>query len=673
VGLLLLAAFPSFHQGMYIWTERGCNTTYAVSEPITVHFKTEFELTYELWVSRPEYPPSLQMTGLGDGSVKSVVLIVGEPPGEVTFVLRMPCLTEDAVFDDVYMYNAIAPTEMCVWGECTVYLQEYVDESSSQREHDPCRDVNCPITVCRGYDLWTQICVNGECVDYLLAEANSPQCGYDPCTGVECDNTCEGYDLWTQMCENGECAPSSLIEANSTQCGYDPCTDHCNNGKQDCGEYGVDCGGGCPFIDSDSDGVEDGMDLCPDTPCDRVDANGCETDVDEDDVPDCEDECPDERGDPSNRGCPDERVEYIVIIILIGGAAIGIIIIVLRVLVEEPPPPKPEEEILHQLNDLLDRLQENKENLHRVVGSFKGLLEKLENTLNIPKNLSLALKAAEKMIESLDKLFGALGATPLLPLKAILISVRTLLDGLSEIMEKVQISIIPVRRLMSKLKHIVSKATQSLENADEILDELNQNLKVFMPLLEELKKQEGAEELIPEKNKKAIHEIKRKLEPIIDALGDFSTELSKLMQELESKIDAISEELQEFSEISEALSDFVNDLDGVRSALQEIEETIEEIKKIPIIGWLLNAAEWTMEKIGDSIDWILEKTGIQKLIGELGKLGPVKKLIKIIEKVEKAQRELVEPLEELAKRLEEIETSADAAEQLMKELKKLFK
>ncbi|MGC1119775.1 MAG: HEAT repeat domain-containing protein [Candidatus Methanofastidiosia archaeon] len=66
----------------------------------------------------------------------------------------------------------------------------------------------------------------------------------------------------------------------------------------------MDCGGGCSFIDSDKDGVEDCMDFCPNSQCNIVDARGCETDLDNDGVADCEDDCPDKKGDASNRGCP---------------------------------------------------------------------------------------------------------------------------------------------------------------------------------------------------------------------------------------------------------------------------------------------------------------------------------------------------------------------------------
>ena len=67
-------------------------------------------------------------------------------------------------------------------------------------------------------------------------------------------------------------------------------------------------GAGTPkFVDSDGDGVEDGMDRCPNTPAGtRVDGYGCETDSDGDGVKDSKDKCPNTpRGVAVNAdGCP---------------------------------------------------------------------------------------------------------------------------------------------------------------------------------------------------------------------------------------------------------------------------------------------------------------------------------------------------------------------------------
>lgn len=169
------------------------------------------------------------------------------------------------------------------------------------------------------YELWaydalmnTQLLVSGvgEGNTYSIEEIITPPVG--PLTFVlkmPCEGECELCDL----CDYDQC--SVIVE------GEDPCKDHCTNQKQDCGEYGVDCGGGCPLTDSDSDGVEDCIDLCPNSRCDKVDADGCETDVDADGVIDCEDDCPHKKGDASNRGCPTTNV--FVIVSIIGVIAVG--------------------------------------------------------------------------------------------------------------------------------------------------------------------------------------------------------------------------------------------------------------------------------------------------------------------------------------------------------------
>jgi len=41
----------------------------------------------------------------------------------------------------------------------------------------------------------------------------------DPCAGVTCPNKCTGYNLYSQKCVNGVCVNDALIEANSPTCG----------------------------------------------------------------------------------------------------------------------------------------------------------------------------------------------------------------------------------------------------------------------------------------------------------------------------------------------------------------------------------------------------------------------------------------------------------------------
>ena len=63
---------------------------------------------------------------------------------------------------------------------------------------------------------------------------------------------------------------------------------------------------GCP-IDSDGDGVFDGLDMCPDTPAGvKVDSQGCPLDSDGDGVPDYKDKCPNTpKGEKvTAEGCP---------------------------------------------------------------------------------------------------------------------------------------------------------------------------------------------------------------------------------------------------------------------------------------------------------------------------------------------------------------------------------
>lgn len=83
---------------------------------------------------------------------------------------------------------------------------------------DPCDGVECE-DICIGCDLWSQVCVDGECEPYELIEVDSPECECE-CDGTEEGEKCYGYDLWHVYCDGCYWQKCELIEANSYQCGY---------------------------------------------------------------------------------------------------------------------------------------------------------------------------------------------------------------------------------------------------------------------------------------------------------------------------------------------------------------------------------------------------------------------------------------------------------------------
>lgn len=211
--------FISASEEQYVWTEKGCESEYAIGDTATVFYKTEEGILYELWIYNSVMKETLLTSGTGDGKTYTITVEILPPAGPLTFVFKMP------------------------------------------------RDKEC------------EICMKE----------------YDQCTvHVEKD-----------ICES---------------------TAHCYNGIKDCNEYGVDCGGGCPFKDSDEDGVGDCVDLCPDSACEKVDAKGCELDSDEDGVGDCQDVCPHEKGAAPD-GCPESEENSIwlivvAIVIILGGVVV---------------------------------------------------------------------------------------------------------------------------------------------------------------------------------------------------------------------------------------------------------------------------------------------------------------------------------------------------------------
>lgn len=276
IGFSFSAQVSNVGKEIAIWTDRGCPSTYMVGDPVIVYFQTPEDSGYEVMYTYGEGWDILA-EGKGDGNIHSVEITV-ETPRRITF--RLFC-----------KYYFTANPSLRFLPECTIFVEEYCECS------DQCFD----------NELWSMKRFNGICVQDHIVEKDSRQCGYNPCAEADCGDICNGHDLWAQKCVNGNCVDDHLIEADSVTCGYDPCANHCNNGVQDCGEYSIDCGGGCPFIDSDADGIEDCKDACPNSRCDRVDINGCETDVDNDGLLDCDDDCPSQPGAKENNGCPQQE------------------------------------------------------------------------------------------------------------------------------------------------------------------------------------------------------------------------------------------------------------------------------------------------------------------------------------------------------------------------------
>ena len=97
------------------------------------------------------------------------------------------------------------------------------EESSPISPKDLCDNIECP-NVCKGEDLWSQKCLDGNCVDFVRIESCSEKCGciVDLCQRVKCSDQCRNEDLWTYKCVDGLCTPDIIKEKCSVQCGCAP-------------------------------------------------------------------------------------------------------------------------------------------------------------------------------------------------------------------------------------------------------------------------------------------------------------------------------------------------------------------------------------------------------------------------------------------------------------------
>ena len=149
-----------------------------------------------------------------DAGVDVGLPFIGSAPdmGAIEYTLYDPC--EGVVCDNICI-GIDMWSQKCVEGDCVP--DQLLESNSSACGYDPCEGVVCD-NICIGIDMWSQKCVEGDCVPDQLLESNSASCGYDPCEGVVCDNICIGKDLWSQKCEGGSCVPDQLLESNSVTC-----------------------------------------------------------------------------------------------------------------------------------------------------------------------------------------------------------------------------------------------------------------------------------------------------------------------------------------------------------------------------------------------------------------------------------------------------------------------
>lgn len=88
---------------------------------------------------------------------------------------------------------------------------------------NPCEGVNCP-DICRGDELWSQVCDKGECKDLKKIDDCSKYCGCkeDLCKAILCQDKCIDNSLWSSRCINGTCIQYQVKELCSQDCGCKP-------------------------------------------------------------------------------------------------------------------------------------------------------------------------------------------------------------------------------------------------------------------------------------------------------------------------------------------------------------------------------------------------------------------------------------------------------------------
>lgn len=170
-------------------------------------------------------------------------------------------------------------------------------------------------------------CANGAavCLEYTLCVEGFPTGGSLRCGNSATAQAIESGEIDGNVYENPNCACNmseedienicNQIDAKAAKCDDCSQSDSDSDGVNDCDDNCPDSPSGsqvsaqgCPLTDGDGDGVPDNQDMCPGTAKGAtVDALGCPLDTDgdkdNDGIPDSEDSCPETAGTGAN-GCP---------------------------------------------------------------------------------------------------------------------------------------------------------------------------------------------------------------------------------------------------------------------------------------------------------------------------------------------------------------------------------
>lgn len=146
---------------------------------------------------------------------------VGEP-GYSVYGQELPSCTGSGTQDDWHgatqdNLSAVLPT--CYITE-SVYSYLTQDEIESVRSR--IRGIvqnNYAYKYYKGRDIFNKQIY---CWDYVPDVVIRDLPPLDPCEGVVCDPTCVEYDLYSNVCEDGACVQGDIIKTNDPECGYVP-------------------------------------------------------------------------------------------------------------------------------------------------------------------------------------------------------------------------------------------------------------------------------------------------------------------------------------------------------------------------------------------------------------------------------------------------------------------
>jgi uncharacterized protein YoxC len=311
---------------------------------------------------------------------------------------------------------------------------------------------------------------------------------------------------------------------------------------------------------------------------------------------------------------------------------------------------------LRRLSGDVAKIQKPVDRTHTAVKDTKSALAK-------PRQLSLAMKWLSSKAKSLRYTALFLMPFPVIGTLAgriakVLRSVKRAADRAKRTADKMDRKIKPAKNAVAKVHPPVSKAKQSLDRAQALLQG-------WLSVTGELNRRFG--DCPPDDVESACGRMNSALAPELKAIAEKRPALTK-------SLDAISGGFEGVARASKPVTDALAAADDLNRSLRPLEGPLKELNKaLKPVKWALDAVSWVTSKIIDPIvNEILKAVGLKKLVNKLERsLNPLARTVAPLERAVNSMERSVAKLVGSAKVAASLNTIPELEKRIVAAMKPL--